>query len=105
MVKRDADVFIRTRDSLSLALTLSPSCSVTHPQIADWRFPFKQSYHPICGHDKKRMRKVRLKHCDAGVEDSLRSYKIVEAVTCSCRVCHSSQASCEGLPHISTRSV
>jgi hypothetical protein len=79
--------------------------SLSSSQIADWRFPYKQSYHPICGHDKKRMKKIRLKYCEEGVDERIRSYKIVEAVTCSCRVCHSSLASCEGLPHISTRSV
>ncbi|KAG1652390.1 Thyrostimulin beta-5 subunit [Nymphon striatum] len=72
-------------------------------EIADWRFPFKKSYHPVCIHDKMRLRRVRLRKCEEGAEKEARLYEFVEAVTCSCQVCKSSGASCQGMHYRQAR--
>ncbi|XP_076365831.1 thyrostimulin beta-5 subunit-like [Tachypleus tridentatus] len=72
-------------------------------EIADWRFPYKRSYHSVCMHDEKQLRKVTLTHCDLDVEPQLRDYLFYEAVSCSCQICHSSTASCESVPYQANR--
>ena len=59
----------------------------------------------MCSHGKKQTRRVRLKYCDPGAEESLRMFKYVEATTCVCRTCHSTETSCEGLPFYASRSL
>ncbi|XP_067119570.1 thyrostimulin beta-5 subunit-like [Centruroides vittatus] len=63
-------------------------------EIADWRFPYKKSYHPVCMHKEKILRRIKLKHCDPDAGPELRKYQYYEAITCSCQFCESSTASC-----------
>lgn len=69
-------------------------------QIPDWRFPYKISYHPVCMHDQKVLRRVHLRHCDPGADEELRVYEFYEALTCSCKVCNSSDTFCDWRNHI-----
>ncbi|GAB6024972.1 glycoprotein hormone beta [Chamberlinius hualienensis] len=69
-------------------------------EIADWQFPFKISYHPVCIHDQRVLQKVTLANCEADVELGTSTYEYYDAVTCSCRKCKSSSANCEGLRHV-----
>lgn len=71
-------------------------------EIADWRFPFKKSFHPVCTYDSRRLVKTQLRHCqpkDLSEEDELRVYEYLEALSCSCQVCDSTWTSCEGFRH------
>ncbi|XP_076315566.1 thyrostimulin beta-5 subunit-like [Tachypleus tridentatus] len=68
-------------------------------EIADWRFPYKKAYHPVCMHSKKQQRKVKLKHCDKLAETQLAEYVYYEALTCGCQLCRSSSSSCESLTY------
>ncbi|KAI1302327.1 Glycoprotein hormone beta-5 [Halotydeus destructor] len=68
-------------------------------EIADWRFPFKKSYHPVCLLDKRRLRTIRLKNCSEKASLELRYYTYTEALSCSCQICHSSTTNCEGTPY------
>ncbi|KAE8739983.1 Glycoprotein hormone beta5 [Frankliniella occidentalis] len=66
-------------------------------EISDYRFPYKRSHHPVCIHDVHEPRVVVLRHCQEGVEPGTERYEYLEAKRCSCQVCRSSEASCEGL--------
>ncbi|KAG8182930.1 hypothetical protein JTE90_010561 [Oedothorax gibbosus] len=70
-------------------------------EIPDWRFPYKISIHPVCMHDQKRLRRVRLRHCDPpDADDRLRNYEYYDAETCSCGVCNSSDTFCDWKGHM-----
>ncbi|XP_076314640.1 thyrostimulin beta-5 subunit-like [Tachypleus tridentatus] len=71
-------------------------------EIADWRFPFKKSFHPVCIHERKRLVKVILQHCDPDADPELRIFEYYEADTCACQICESSTASCESVPYRSS---
>nr|UYW66120.1 glycoprotein hormone beta 5 [Rhodnius prolixus] len=66
-------------------------------EISDWRFPYKRSYHPVCIHGVRELRRVVLKHCEEGAEPGTEQYDYQHATTCRCHVCRSSEASCQGL--------
>ncbi|EEC14065.1 hypothetical protein IscW_ISCW010926 [Ixodes scapularis] len=71
-------------------------------RIADWRFPFKKSFHPVCTYDSRRLVTTQLRNCepeDLDEEDELRTYDYFEALSCSCQVCDSTWTSCEGFRH------
>ncbi|GFY70214.1 thyrostimulin beta-5 subunit [Trichonephila inaurata madagascariensis] len=73
-------------------------------EIPDWRFPYKISIHPVCMHDQKILRKVRLRHCDPpDTDDDLRIYEYYDAITCSCGVCNSSDTFCDWKGHSSSQ--
>lgn len=88
--------------NLSLTFSYLSLLYFIRTQIADWRFPYKQTFHPVCILDRKRIRRIRLKHCDPDAPPELRYYQYVEALSCSCQPCQSSIASCEGVPFIGT---
>ncbi|XP_054169102.1 thyrostimulin beta-5 subunit-like [Oppia nitens] len=71
-------------------------------EIADWRFPYKRSFHPVCIQDRTRIRRIRLKHCDPDSPPGLRYYEYKEALTCVCQSCHTSTVSCEGVSSVGT---
>lgn len=66
-------------------------------QISDYRFPFKRSFHPVCLYGSRELTTVTLSNCDEDVEPGTEVYQFLQAVTCQCHVCKSSEASCEGL--------
>ncbi|KAK8389495.1 hypothetical protein O3P69_008888 [Scylla paramamosain] len=72
-------------------------------EIADWKFPYKRSHHPVCIHDKTQLTEVTLRNCDEGVTPGTELYSYHEATRCACAVCKSSQASCEGLRYRGAR--
>ncbi|KAK3927859.1 Thyrostimulin beta-5 subunit, partial [Frankliniella fusca] len=71
-------------------------------EISDYRFPYKRSHHPVCIHEAHEPRVVTLRHCQEGVEPGTERYEYLEARRCSCQVCRSSEASCEGLRYRAT---
>ncbi|XP_074594674.1 glycoprotein hormone beta 5 [Brevipalpus obovatus] len=68
-------------------------------EIADYRFPYKKSYHPVCIHNRMQLKRIKLENCHPGVSDELRDYYYKDALSCKCSVCRSSLASCEGPPY------
>ncbi|XP_046664354.1 thyrostimulin beta-5 subunit-like [Homalodisca vitripennis] len=66
-------------------------------EISDWRFPYKRSYHPVCLHDSRELTTTILRNCDPDVEPGTERYQFLQALSCRCLVCKSSEASCEGL--------
>ncbi|XP_071543579.1 thyrostimulin beta-5 subunit [Panulirus ornatus] len=72
-------------------------------EIADWKFPYKRSHHPVCIHEETRLSEKTLRHCDEGAAPGTETYKYYEATRCSCSVCKSSEASCEGLRYRGAR--
>ncbi|KAA0200489.1 hypothetical protein HAZT_HAZT008714 [Hyalella azteca] len=66
-------------------------------EIADWKFPYKRSHHPVCLHAATQANEVLLRHCDPGVAPGTEVHRFTEASVCSCSLCKSSEASCEGL--------
>ncbi|KAH7939030.1 thyrostimulin beta-5 subunit [Rhipicephalus sanguineus] len=71
-------------------------------EIADWRFPFKKSFHPVCTYGSRKLVRTQLRFCDPDdldERDELRVYEYYEALSCSCQVCDSTWTSCEGFRH------
>ncbi|KAH6924850.1 hypothetical protein HPB50_025727 [Hyalomma asiaticum] len=71
-------------------------------EIADWRFPFKKSFHPVCTYGSRKLVRAQLRFCDPedlDERDELRTYEYYEALSCSCQVCDSTWTSCEGFRH------
>ncbi|XP_075225134.1 glycoprotein hormone beta 5 isoform X2 [Lycorma delicatula] len=66
-------------------------------EISDWRFPYKRSFHPVCLFDSRELATVTLSNCEEGVEPGTEFYQYLQAVSCRCLVCKSSEASCEGV--------
>ncbi|CAH1403551.1 unnamed protein product [Nezara viridula] len=66
-------------------------------QISDWRFPYKRSHHPVCLHGAREQRTAVLQHCEEGAEPGTEVHQYLQATSCHCHVCRSSEASCQGL--------
>ncbi|KAI4460539.1 glycoprotein hormone beta chain [Holotrichia oblita] len=73
-------------------------------EIADWRFPYKKSSHPVCVHYGRTRSVAILRHCEEGAHPSAARYEYLEAAGCQCQLCSSSDTSCEGLTYRSHRS-
>ncbi|XP_019868321.2 thyrostimulin beta-5 subunit [Aethina tumida] len=73
-------------------------------EIADWRFPYKKSNHPVCVHYGRKRSEVILRNCDEGVMPLTRIYQYLEADECKCQQCSSSDTSCEGITYRPHRS-
>ncbi|XP_067009755.1 thyrostimulin beta-5 subunit [Anabrus simplex] len=73
-------------------------------EISDWRFPYKRSFHPVCMHDARELRRTKLRNCEVDAEPGTEDYQYYEALSCRCSVCKSSEASCEGLRYRGQRS-
>ncbi|XP_046457259.1 uncharacterized protein LOC124204257 [Daphnia pulex] len=71
-------------------------------EIADWRFPFKRSQHPVCQHDSILPRAITLRNCDPEVNLGTELYMALDAVTCRCELCRTDTTNCEG-PHYDRR--
>ncbi|XP_050346711.1 thyrostimulin beta-5 subunit isoform X1 [Nymphalis io] len=67
-------------------------------ETADWQFPYKVSFHPVCVHGERKHASIKLRYCDPGVEPGTEIYHYVEAANCKCQVCSSEDTSCEWLP-------
>lgn len=72
-------------------------------EIADWKFPYKRSHHPVCMHEATQLTEVTLRNCDDGARPGTEFYTFHEATRCSCSVCKSSEASCEGIRYRGAR--
>nr|XP_015930088.1 thyrostimulin beta-5 subunit-like [Parasteatoda tepidariorum] len=70
-------------------------------EIPDWRFPYKISVHPVCMHERRKLRRVELRNCDPGADEELRFYEYYDAESCSCGVCNSSDTFCDWKGRIS----
>ncbi|KAJ0175703.1 hypothetical protein K1T71_008862 [Dendrolimus kikuchii] len=68
----------------------------------DCEFPFKVSYQPVCMYGSRRMLKIRLRHCDSGVDSATEIFHFVGADNYHCKICSSQYTSCEWLPPNST---
>ncbi|XP_060529924.1 thyrostimulin beta-5 subunit [Cylas formicarius] len=73
-------------------------------EIADFRFPFKKSNHPVCVHYGRNKAFVILRNCEEGALPSAARYEYYEAADCKCQLCSSLDTSCEGLRYRSQRS-
>ncbi|XP_026315869.1 thyrostimulin beta-5 subunit-like [Hyposmocoma kahamanoa] len=67
-------------------------------EVPHWQFPYKESRHPVCQHDKVQHKHVRLTNCHPKADPSTSHYHFVEAATCKCKMCSSESTSCEWLP-------
>ncbi|XP_015608408.1 thyrostimulin beta-5 subunit [Cephus cinctus] len=74
-------------------------------EISDWRFPYKRSHHPVCIHDGRQRSVTVLRNCEEGVMPGTERYEYLEAESCKCAVCKSSETSCEGLRYRGQRSL
>lgn len=72
-------------------------------QIADWKFPYKRSHHPVCLHESTIEGTAILQNCDPDVAPGTEVHVYTEAAVCSCSLCKSSEASCEGLRYRGVR--
>ncbi|KAL0267332.1 UNVERIFIED_CONTAM: hypothetical protein PYX00_009629 [Menopon gallinae] len=72
-------------------------------EISDWRFPYKRSYHPVCIHDEREPKVVILSNCEDGAEPGTEIHEYMEAISCSCAMCKSSEANCQGLRYVGQR--
>ncbi|XP_066975748.1 thyrostimulin beta-5 subunit [Macrobrachium rosenbergii] len=72
-------------------------------EIADWKFPYKRSHHPVCMHESTQLTEVTLRNCDDDVSPGTEIYAFHEATRCACLVCKSSEASCEGIRYRGAR--
>lgn len=86
---------------MKINLCLSPSLSLA--QIADWKFPYKRSHHPVCLHESTKESTAILKNCDPDVSPGTEIHVYTEAAVCACSLCKSSEASCEGLRYRGAR--
>lgn len=65
-------------------------------EISDWKFPFKRAHHPVCVTFSGVSKVVTtLTNCDAEADMSIRRYEYTEPIDCTCRLCSSSNTSCE----------
>ncbi|CAL4124514.1 unnamed protein product, partial [Meganyctiphanes norvegica] len=72
-------------------------------EIADWKFPFKRTHHPVCMHRETKLTEVVLRNCDEDADPGTEIYTFHEAAACACTVCKSNEASCEGLRYRGAR--
>ncbi|XP_050314219.1 thyrostimulin beta-5 subunit [Anthonomus grandis grandis] len=73
-------------------------------EIADFRFPFKKSNHPVCVHYGRNKKFAILRNCEEGALPSASRYEYYEAADCKCQQCSSLDTSCEGPRYRSQRS-
>ncbi|XP_066260822.1 thyrostimulin beta-5 subunit [Euwallacea similis] len=73
-------------------------------EIADFRFPYKKSVHPVCVHYGRNKVFVILRNCEEGALPSASRYEYYEAADCKCQQCSSLDTSCEGQRYRSQRS-
>lgn len=64
-------------------------------EISDWKFPFKRSYHPVCVHAARKPTVAFLSNCHPEADETARRYEYLEAASCHCHICSSSDTSCE----------
>ncbi|XP_014675643.1 PREDICTED: glycoprotein hormone beta-5-like [Priapulus caudatus] len=64
-------------------------------EIGDWVYPFKISHHPVCEHEVRIPRLVRLRHCHSLHPDPY--YEVVDAESCACKACETKDTSCESI--------
>lgn len=64
-------------------------------EITDWKFPYKRSFHPVCVHADRAPAVTILKNCDPDVEPETAKYQYMDAISCRCQACSSSDTSCE----------
>lgn len=67
--------------------------------MAYYRFPHKISHHPVCIHSGRTKSVARLRYCEAGVTPGTERYEFMEAESCRCQACSSTNTSCEGLKY------
>ena len=69
-------------------------------EIADWKFPFKRAYHPVCVTGPTGVTKVitTLTNCDPEASLEASRYEYSEPIECVCKICTSINTSCES-PH------
>ncbi|OTF76583.1 hypothetical protein BLA29_006308 [Euroglyphus maynei] len=91
-VRTDPVTGLQCRDYIRL-LSCWGRCS--SGEIADYRFPYKRSFHNVCIHDVVEKRLFELTDCDRGAPEYLRSYEAVVAKSCVCRRCETSMVNCE----------
>ncbi|XP_042226490.1 thyrostimulin beta-5 subunit-like [Homarus americanus] len=72
-------------------------------EIADWKFPYKRSHHPVCMHEETQLTVVTLGNCEDNAAPGTETYSYHEATRCACSVCKTSEASCEGLRYRGAR--
>ncbi|XP_055379260.1 thyrostimulin beta-5 subunit [Condylostylus longicornis] len=66
-------------------------------EISDWKFPYKKSFHPVCVHAHRTKAFAILRHCHPDVEPETNRYEYLEAKSCHCHTCSSTDnVSCEG---------
>ncbi|KAK6636184.1 hypothetical protein RUM43_009837 [Polyplax serrata] len=66
-------------------------------EVSDWKFPYKRSHHPVCMHGEREPKTVVLSNCEEGVEPGTEIHEFMEAVSCQCSLCKSSEANCQGV--------
>lgn len=64
-------------------------------EISDWKFPYKRSYHPVCVHAGRSKAVAMLRNCDEDAEPEARKYEYMEAISCNCHTCSTTDTSCE----------
>nr|XP_022917830.1 thyrostimulin beta-5 subunit [Onthophagus taurus] len=73
-------------------------------EISDYRFPFKKSSHPVCVHYARTKSVAFLRDCDEDALPLTARYEYLEAASCRCQLCSSSDTSCEGVRYRANRS-
>ncbi|XP_060602227.1 thyrostimulin beta-5 subunit-like [Ruditapes philippinarum] len=63
-------------------------------EYADYKIPYKISYHPVCTYTGMKTKKVKL-NCHAAFPDPY--YEIFDASGCSCKLCDSRNTRCKNL--------
>lgn len=64
-------------------------------EISDYKFPYKKSFHPVCVHAARQAAVTYLKNCHPEASEEARRYEYMEAVSCHCHTCVSSDTDCE----------
>lgn len=64
-------------------------------EISDYKFPFKRSFHPVCTFSGRIPSVATLRYCDDDVAPITRQYHYMEATSCKCQACSSTDTSCE----------
>lgn len=64
-------------------------------EITDYKFPYKQSFHPVCVHAGRLPSVAHLKNCHPEAGEEARRYEYVEPVSCHCHICMSIDTECE----------
>lgn len=64
-------------------------------EISDWKFPYKKYFHPVCVHAGRVKAVATLRNCHPQAALQTRQYEFMEAQTCKCQACTSTDTSCE----------